>query len=89
VRNTLNELADFRILAPLENAQNISGEDTSSGKLSGPLLVTDNRVLLNKWFNQLDLYLRVNVAQYDLIELLKKRATGLILYYRKKHNLKN
>ncbi len=87
VRNTLNELADFRVNAPVQNFTTALGVDTASGKLQGPLLFTEDRVLLNKWFNELALYLRVTNGQQNILSGLKDKATGLILYYKKRHNL--
>jgi hypothetical protein len=87
VRNTLNDLASFKIVAPLENVSTLSGSDTGSSSLNGPLLFSDNRALLNKWFNQLQLYLRVTKAQSDLLNRLRVMATSLITFYQSKHHL--
>jgi hypothetical protein len=87
VRNTLNQLADFRVNAPVQNFTNALGIDTTSGKLQGPLLFTEDRVLLNKWFNELTLYLRVTNGQQSALSGLKAKATSLINYYNKKHHL--
>jgi hypothetical protein len=88
VRNTLNQLADFRVNAPVQNFTTALGIDTASGKLQGPLLFADDRVLLNKWFNELALYLRVTNGQQNILSGLKDKATSLILYYKERHNLK-
>jgi hypothetical protein len=87
VRNTLDLLADFKVNAPLQNYSSLQGIDTSKGILQGPLLFSDDRVLLNKWFNELLLYLRVTNAQRNILGELKFKATNLIAYYKKKHNL--
>jgi hypothetical protein len=88
VRNTLNELANFKVVSPLQNVSSLSGADTGSSSLNGPLLFSDNRVLLNKWFNQLQLYLRVTKAQRILLIGLRAKATSLIMFYKRKHHLK-
>jgi hypothetical protein len=88
VRNTLNELANFKVVAPLQNVSSLSGADTGKSSLNGPLLFSDDRVLLNKWFNQLQLYLRVTKAQSTLLNSLQARATSLINFYKSKHHLK-
>src|SRR5689334_181125 len=85
VRYTLNELADFKVNAPLQNFA-LKGIDTMSGKLQGSLLFTDNKVLLNKWFNELALYLRAINGQRNLLDQLKDKATGLLQYYKTKHH---
>ena len=88
VRNTLNELADFKVVSPLENVSSLKGDDTGSSSLNGPLLFSGDRTLLNKWFNQLQLYLRVTKAQATLLTSLKAKATNLISFYKSKHHLK-
>ena len=88
VRNTLNELADFKVLAPLQNVSALSGSQPGSSTLNGPLLFSYDRALLNKWFNQLQLYLRVTKAQSLLLTQLHSRATDLIDFYKNKHHLK-
>src|SRR5665647_67142 len=88
VRNTLNELADFRVNGPLQEVSPGIGVDTGTSTLSGPLLFSDDRAMLNKWFNQLQLYLRVIKAQRLLISHLQTKAINLIAFYKNKHHLK-
>ena len=88
VRNTLNELANFKVVSPLQNVSSLSGADTGSSTLNGSLLFSDDRVLLNKWFNQLQLYLRVTKAQSILLYRLQAKATNLINFCKSKHHLK-
>ena len=87
VRNTLNELADFRVNGPLQEISPGIGVDTGTSTLSGPLLFSDDRAMLNKWFNQLQLYLRVIRAQRLLIGRLQANAINLIHFYKAKHHL--
>ncbi len=88
VRNTLNELANFKVVSPLQNVSALSGADTGKSSLNGSLLFSDDRALLNKWFNQLQLYLRVTKAQSTLLNSLQIKATNLINFYKNKHRLK-
>ena len=88
VRNTLNELANFKVVSPLENVSSQYGADTGSSSLDGSLLFSDNKTLLNKWFNQLQLYLRVTKAQSKLLINLQVKATNLINFYKSKYHLK-
>ena len=88
VRNTLNELADFKSVAPLQSVSSLSGSQPGSSTLNEPLLFSDDRALLNKWFNQLQLYLRVTKAQSMLLTQLQSRATNLINFYKSKHHIK-
>jgi len=85
VRNTLNEFADFKVLAPLENASPNIGTDVGESTVHGDLVFSKDRSLLNKWFNQLNLYLRVIKAQRMLLSDLRERSTGIIKFYRKDH----
>jgi hypothetical protein len=88
VRNTLNELANFKVVSPLQNVSSLYGADTGISSLSGPLLFSDDRALLNKWFNQLQLYLRVTKAQSTLLKRLQAKAINLINFCKNKHHLK-
>ena len=88
VRNTLNQLADFRVLAPHQLTTATLTNDTTSYILNGPLLFIDNKVLLNQWFNELSMYLRVANGQRNSIIEIKNKATDLIQYYKKKYHLK-
>jgi hypothetical protein len=88
VRNTLNELANFKVVSLLENVSSLNGTDIGSSTLNGPLLFTNDRVLLNKWFNQLQLYLRVTKAQNIELNNLRGKATSVIVFYKNKHHLK-
>ena len=88
VRNTLNELANFKVVSPLENVSSLNGNDIGSSSLNGPVLFSGDRKLLNKWFNQLQLYLRVTKAQSTLLNILRTKATSVIVFYKNKHHLK-
>jgi len=88
VRNTLNELANFKVVAPLQSVSSLSGSQPGSSVPNGPLLFSDDRALLNKWFNQLQLYLRVTKGQSLLLTQLQSRATNLINFYKSKHHIK-
>ena len=88
VRNTLNELANFKVVSPIETVSSLSGADSGSSSLNGWLLFSDNKELLNKWFNQLQLYLRVTKAQSILLNRLQAKAANLIIFYKSKHRLK-
>jgi hypothetical protein len=88
IRNTLNELANFKVVAPLQSVSSLSGSQIGSSTLNGPLLFSADRALLNKWFNQLELYLRVTKAQSLLLIQLQRRATNLINFYKSKHHIR-
>jgi hypothetical protein len=88
VRNTLNMLADFKVNAPLQSTSTMQQAiDTSKGIPGGPLLFSDDRALLNKWFNELVVYRRVTNGQRNILSVLNSTATSLIIYFKNKHHL--
>lgn len=87
VRNTLNQIADFKVMAPHQLTTATMANDTTSSILSGPLLFTEDKILLNKWFNELGIYLRTTNGQRNSILQLKNKAVNLIQYYKNKHHL--
>ena len=88
VRNTLNQMADFKVIAPVQLTTATMDVDTTRSTLSGPLLFTEDKVLLNKWFNELAMYLRTTNGQRNSILQLKNKAVSLIEYYKNKYHLK-
>jgi hypothetical protein len=92
VRNSLNELANFKAVKPFLQLPGTSRGLTKSAFTAdlvkkGPLLSSNDKGLLNKWFNQLLVYQRVTKAQrFQLNDILGK-VTGLINYFKKKYNL--
>ena len=85
VRNTLNQMADFKVLAPHQLTTATFLGDTTRGELNGPLLFTEDRVLINKWFNELSMYLRTTNGQRNSMIQLKNKAISLIHYYKEKY----
>ena len=86
VRNTLNQIADFKVMAPHQLTTATMANDTISSRLSGPLLFIEDKILLNKWFNELSIYLRTTNGQHNSILQLKNKAVSLIQYYKNKHH---
>jgi hypothetical protein len=89
VRNTLNQIANFKVIAPTQVATGLMSMagDTTSSTLNGPLLFTEDKFLLNKWFNELALYLRTTNGQRNNVTQLKSKATALMQYYKAKYHL--
>ncbi len=89
VRNTMNLMANFKTIAPLQltTASMSKTADTTSSRLSGPLLFTKDSVLVNKWFNELGVYLRTTNGQRNFMVHLKNKAVGLIVFYKEKYHL--
>ena len=86
VRNTLNRIADFRIVAPVQLTTATLAGDTADLKLKGPLLFTKDRQMVNQWFNELSLYLRTINGQQNIMLQLKARAAGLLKFYNIKYD---
>jgi hypothetical protein len=86
VRNTLNQLANFKMLAPDQFASTSFASDTAWGDFNEPLLFIEDRILVNRWFNELALYLRTTNSQQNILIQLKKKAVNLIQYYKAKHH---
>jgi hypothetical protein len=88
VRNTLNKLVDFRVNISLQSVSTMQQAiDTSKGIPNGSLLFSDDKALLNEWFNELTVYRRVTQVQCNILTDLRARATNLIAYYKNKHYL--
>ena len=87
VRNTFNELVGFS--ANIKLFKNVS-EDPNlyKNKSELPLLFADNKTLLNKYFNQLLLYIRVTVRHRIQLMDLKQHAISLLNYFKNKYHLK-
>jgi hypothetical protein len=73
------------VLAPLENASPNIGTNMGESTVHGNLVFSKDKSLLNKWFNQLQLYSRVIKAQRMLLNNLRSRASGIIGFYKRNH----
>ena len=89
VRNTMNQLANFKAIATLQRTSVAMSKtaDTTSSNLTGQLLFTEDKVLLNKWFNELALYLRTTNGQRNFMIYLKSKAIRLLEYLKDKYHL--
>ena len=92
VRNTLNELASFKSIKSILQIPGSSYGTTTSTittdmVLHGPLLFFKDTLLLNKWFNQLSVYLRITMRQRHQLAEMKAKASTLIAYYKHKYRL--
>jgi hypothetical protein len=92
VRNTLNELASYKSIRSLLQIPGSSYGTTTSTITTemlphGPLLFSSDMSLLNKWFNQLSVYLRITKRQLQQLKEMKDKASELIKYAKTKYNL--
>jgi hypothetical protein len=92
VRNTLNELASYKSIRSLLQIPGSSYGTTTSTITPdmlqhGPVLFSSDLSLLNKWFNQLAVYLRITRRQRLQLMDMKAKASALIQYSKKKYHL--
>lgn len=92
VRNTLNELAGFKSASALLQIPGSSYGTTTSTitpdmSANGPLLFSNDKFLLNKWFNQLSVYLRITKRQRQQLADLKVEIAGLAKYCKDRYHL--
>jgi len=89
VRNTLNQIVNFKVVAPLQLTSVAMSKtaDTTNSSLNGQLLFTEDKALINKWFNELALYSRTTNGQRNFMIYLKAKEIQLIEYYKGKYHL--
>lgn len=87
VRATFNQLINFTANAQMfkpKNANLISAFDSSDVK--APVLFTNDKALLNRYFNELELYYRVTYNHKGMLLILKDNQTRLIDYFKNKYH---
>ena len=82
VRNDLSTIMDFSANRFIYKTQ--SGADSSS--IETPILFSDDRVQLNKYFNDLFKYRVANTGQITQIKIRKDKAVRLINYFKNKYH---
>ena len=83
VRNTFNEMADFNANGRMLRTTSSSDSIQIENRL--PLLFSNDKVLINKYFNQLFLYAKVTRTHVGQMEKLKEKAVGLMEYFKSEH----
>ena len=87
VRNTFNEVIDFVPYTKLyTDVTNNPLPDVTELKV--PLLLTSDKRILNKYFNQLFQYLRATVQHRNRLKLVKEHAERLLGYFENRYHLK-
>src|SRR4029079_13289699 len=79
VRNTFSQLGDFESYKFLE--PRLAGKDSSHIEM--PLLFSDDKVLLNKCFNDLLRYKAVHITQPTQIRTRLQKASDLLAYFKR------
>ena len=82
VRGIYVKLVDFK-------AEQVLLSDSIAGNVQSPILFSNDKALINEYFNDLLLYRRVIMTQSSQLGKLSKRAAGLIKYFDNKYNLVN
>lgn len=93
VRNTMNELLGFKnaqalMQLPMSSAGTTSSNISAEMLAHGPLLFSNDAYLINKWFNQLSVYLRITRRQQQQLGELNEKAKVLMVYFKTKYRLK-
>ena len=83
VRVTFSEIGDFTANKFLYRT--IAGTDSSHTEM--PLLFSDDKVLLNKYFNDLFRYRVATLGQINQIKIREEKAKGLIQYFKNNYSL--
>ena len=78
VRSMFVKLIDFR-------AESEVMPDSLMGNTHSPLLFSNDKALINEYFNDMLLYQRVILRQAGILGNLRKKATGLIKYFESKY----
>lgn len=87
IRNTFNSIADYRTNSHLLLLSNdIITADSTNDKINLPILFTTDKASINKYFNELLQYKRVNNLQRIRLGELKNRATNIITYLKNKYH---
>ncbi len=82
VRDIYVKLVDFK-------AEPMLFPDSIAGNVQSPLLFSNDKALINEYFNDLLLYRRAIMTQAAQLGRLSKRAEGLIKYFDNKYELGN
>jgi hypothetical protein len=85
VRNTFSAIADFRANKQLKST--LIGTDSANIDTSVPMLISADKPLLNKYFNELLLYMRVTKSHCAQMERIRKNAIDLIAYFNNKYHI--
>ena len=85
LRNTFNEVIDFvpytKLYTDVANNPLPDAIDTTT-----PFLLTSDKRLLNKYFNQLFQYLRATVQHRNRLRVFKEHAERLLRYFESKYH---
>lgn len=90
VRNTFNLLVNYKANQQMFIAQSgkpIGTESFTKQAVSEPIFFSNDKNLLNRYFNELQLYQRVTYNHIRMLQNLKNKQTRLIAYFKNKYDL--
>ena len=53
----------------------------------GDLLITSDKILLNKYFNTLNRYAKYSITYFNRLERIKSKATNIMIYFNQKYHI--
>ena len=89
VRNTLNTVCDFKANEQMfkpQAAKMITMESFNREEVTAPILFSTDKNILNKYFNELQLYYRVTYNHKRMLLDLKGKQAWLIEYFKNKYH---
>jgi hypothetical protein len=91
VRNTFNQLVNFKanlqMFAP-QHGKQIGTENFDKQAVTAPVFFSNDKNLLSRYFNELQLYQRVTYNHARILQVLKEKQIRLIMYFKNKYDLK-
>ena len=91
VRTTFNQVVNYNANAqmfPPPEGKIMDEDDFNAASLAGPVLITNDKQLLNRYFNELQLYYRVTFNHKMKLLQIKQKQIHLMEYFSKKYGLK-
>ena len=85
LRNSFSQVVDFTAYTKLYS--NVVENPYPDSQTSTPLLVSTDKMMLNKYFNELFQYLRVIVAHRNWLKRFKTQSVALLNFFKNKYHL--
>ena len=88
VRNTYNQVVNFKANVLMRQSKPGNGLMFAEKDITAPLLFSNDKAELNKYFNELLLYNRITISQQRQLNSLKQKQVGLIEYFKNKYDFR-
>lgn len=86
IRVTLNMLGNFKANAQMFEGKRITSDNFKEKDVTVPVLFSGDKNLINRYFNELQLYYRVTYNHKRILFELKQKQTQLIEYFKNKYH---